>query len=154
MMENVYELRKKIFDGLELQASVIETQGQRLDIGERFKVRFTVTHKLFDPATGWFLGTVRFVDCKLHLEPTPFAKPVPASPVLIPLGTLSSVGQSLQTIVEFEATAKLPSISIPGRVSVDPPEPYVKARVEARFDIQAFFNFWQDKVFMTQIEAG
>jgi hypothetical protein len=50
MIENLYDLRRKVFDALELRAQIVETQGQDLDIGEHFKVQFTVTHKLFDPA--------------------------------------------------------------------------------------------------------
>ncbi len=155
MLKNLYDLRRKVFDALELRGQIIETQGQDLDIGEHFKVQFTVAHKLFDPATGWLAGTVRFLDCKLHLEATPYARPLAATPVVIPLGTLSYVGQSLQTTVEFEAIAKLPNITIPlGGIPIDPLEPYVKARVEARFDIEGFFDFWQEKTFWTQIESG
>jgi hypothetical protein len=155
MIENLYDLRRKVFDALELKAQIVETQGKDLDIGEHFKVQFTVTHKLFDPATGWFEGTVRFHDCKLRLEATPYARPVASTPIAIPLGTLSYVGQYFQTTVEFEAIAKLPNISIPLiGTTINLPEPYVKARVEACFDIKGFFDFWQDKTFWTQIESG
>lgn len=154
MLENLYDLRQKVFDSLELQAQIVETEGRDLDVGERFKVQFTVTHKLFNPATGWYEGAVRFLDCKLRLEATPHAKPVSAPPVVVPLGTLSYVGQSLRTTVEFEATSKLPDIKFPSGIIIDPPETYVKARVEARFDIEGFFDFWQDKTFWTQIESG
>ena len=154
MLENLYDLRQKVFDSLELQAQIVETEGRDLDVGERFKVQFTVTHKLFNPATGWYEGAVRFLDCKLRLEATPHAKPVSAPPVVIPLGTLSYVGQSFRTTVEFEATSNLPNIKFASGIIIDPPETYVKARVEARFDIEGFFNFWQDKTFWTQIESG
>jgi hypothetical protein len=155
MIENLYDLRQKVFDALELQAQIVETQGQDLDIGEHFKVRFTVTHRLYDPATSWYAGTVTFLDCKLGLEATPFAKPVATTPAVIPLGTLWYVGQSLQTTVEFEAIAKMPNLIIPSHgIYINPPEQYVKARVYARFDIEGFFNFYQEKIFFTQIESG
>lgn len=154
MVDNIFDLRRKVFDGLELQAQIVEKEGRGVDIGEHFKVLFTVTHKLFDPATGWFEGTVEFLNCKLRLEETPYAKPIRSTPVVIPLGTLSYVGQSLQTKVEFEATAKLPNTSLPGGISFNPPEKYVKARVEARFDIEKLFDFWQEKTFWTQIESS
>ena len=59
MLENLYDLRMKVFNSLELQAQIVETKGRILDVGEHFKVQFTVTHKLFDPDTGWYKGTVR-----------------------------------------------------------------------------------------------
>lgn len=34
---------------------------------------------------------------------------------------------------------------------INPPEEYVKARVEARFDIEGFFDLYQEKTFWTQI---
>ena len=154
MVENLYDLRMKVFDSLELQAQIVETKGRDLDVGEHFKVQFTVTHKLFDPATGWYKGTVRFLDCKLRLDATPYARPIETPPVVIQLGTLSYVGQSLQTTVEFEAISNLPNIHLPSGILINPPEQYVKARVEARFDIEGFFDFWQDKTFWTQIESG
>lgn len=153
MIESLYDLREQVFDGLELKAEIIETQGADLDVGEKFKIKFTVTHKFFDPKTGWFVGTVAFHDCNLKLEGTAYAEPVDANPLSIPLGNLTYVGQYLQKVVEFEALSKMPNVPLDGRV-VDLPEPYVKARVEARFDIEAFFQFWQDKTFFTQIEAG
>ncbi|HRV95044.1 MAG TPA: hypothetical protein P5526_22995, partial [Anaerolineae bacterium] len=64
------------------------------------------------------------------------------------------VGHSRQTTVEFEALAKLPDIIAPVGIPINLPEPYVKARVEARFDLEGFFDFWQEKTFWTQIESG
>lgn len=153
MLNNLYDLRAQVFEGLELKAEIIEKQGQDLDIGEKFKVKFTVTHRLFDPKTGWYEGTVSYLDCKLSLEETPYAKLADAASASISLGNLTFVGQYVEKVVEFEAKNKLPSIPWAGGV-IDLMEPYVKARVEARFDIEGFFRFWQTKIFQTQIEAG
>lgn len=154
MPDNLYDLRDQVFDGLELKAEIIEKQGQDLDIGEKFKVRFTVTHKFFNPKTGWYAGSVNFLDCKLKLEGTPYAKPIDANPLSISLGNLTYVGQYVQKEVEFEAISKLPNLHWREGILYDPPEAYVKARVEARFDIEEFFRFWHSKTFWTQIEAG
>ena len=150
MLTNLWDLRDKVFEGLELKAEIIETQGQGLDIGERFKVRFTVTHRLFDPRTGCDQGNVRFLDCRLILEGTAHAIPIEADPLTLGLGDLTAVGQCAEQVVEFEALGKLPN----GPWGVDPLEAYVEARVSARFDLEGFLHFWQDKTFWTQIEAG
>ena len=76
MLENLYDFRKQVFGALDLQAKIVETFGRDLDVGEHFKVQFTVTHRFFDPSTGWYAGTVRFLECKLRLEATPYAKPM------------------------------------------------------------------------------
>ena len=154
MAEDLYDLRRKVFDALDLQAQIVETTGRDLDVGEHFKVQFTVTHRFIDPSTGWYEGTVGFFDCKLRLVATSYARPVLEPPVVIPLGDLSYAGQSRQTTAEFEAIAKLPNITLPTGIQIDPPEEYVKARVEGRFDIEGFFNFWQEKIFWTQIDSG
>ena len=153
MPSNLYELRDQVFDGLELKAEIIEKQGQDLDIGEKFKVKFTVTHKFFNPATGWYAGAVNFLDCKLNLEGTPYAKPVDDDPLLISLGDLKGVGHYVEKVLEFEAIKKHPNFPLNGE-PIDLAEPFVKARIEARFDIESFFRFWQTKTFWTQIEAG
>lgn len=158
MIKNIYELREQVFNGLELKAEIIEKTGQDLDLYEQFKVRFTVTHKLFDPKTGWYEGNVRYVDCKLYLEGTPYAEPVDANPLSIALGDLTFVGQYVQEVVKFNAIGVKPSSpkgpQPGGKIIFDPMEDYVKARVYARFDIEGFFQFWHARTFWTQIEGG
>lgn len=149
MLVNLWDLRKKIFEGLKLDAEIVEKQGQDLDVGEKFKVKFTVSHKLFDPETGWFEGAVRFLDCKLLLEGTAYAAPVAAESVSYELGDLLGVGDKVEQVVEFEALASL--VSGPWG---NPTEPYVKARASARFDFASFLDYWQEEVFWTQIETG
>ena len=112
MIDHLFQLRKQVFAGLGLTAEIIETQGRDLDVGEKFKVKFTVTHNLYDPATGWYEGNVRFVDCCLHLEATEHARPVVGSPLDLSLGTLTYVGQTVEKNIEFEALSRLSDMSI------------------------------------------
>lgn len=152
MINNMYELRQQVFDGLDVTAEIIVKQGQDINIGEKFTVRFRVSHRYFDPRTGWYSGDVSFRDCRLLLEETAYAKPLAGSKVEMPLGDLTYVGQALQKEVEFMAVGKIPNSVIFGRPA-DLPEQYVKVRVESAFHIVGFFRYWRATTFYTQIAS-
>jgi hypothetical protein len=147
LISSLNDLRDEARQNLVLSAEIVETQGNDLDVGEEFKVRFVVTNR-FTGSEGERPGHAHFRNVRLRLEGTAYAEPLKLdkNPMLIAdhLGYGNSVGKT----ITFKAKAKIPAFI------VNLPEPYVVARVEADFDIARFFHVVQDEVFFTQIDDG
>ena len=145
-------LRDEARNNLRLTASVIQTQGNDLDVGEHFTVRFTLFND-FRGSNGETPGHAHFRNLSLKLSRTTYARPVAGDEVTLNLTDHLGFGSGISRDVEFEALAKIPLVRLMGHLW-DIPEPYVKARAEADFDILRFFHIVQDEVFTTQIEEG
>lgn len=137
----VQQIRAELAANLEVRASITMRTGDFVNVGEEFRVTFQVSNHLT------YLDAA-FKDVWLFVEATPFATPRDGAQVNVRLGDIPSRG-SRSADVRFKALARFQPM-----VSLDLPEPYTKARVRAQFDIQSLFhNLWQERTFVTQIEA-
>ncbi|MEM1128046.1 MAG: hypothetical protein AAGI71_15475 [Bacteroidota bacterium] len=136
-------LRRDAQSHLTVNAAVIQKEGAQIDVGESFTVRFQVRNTFEATAEA---GAAFFHDIVLHLEATDFAKIEGPSEHRLE----QALGNGEEASVEATFTALK---AFPVVVGVDLSEPYVKAQLEATFDLARFFRVQSHVTFVAQIEG-
>ena len=139
-------LREEAFSHLLLSAEATATVGSRIDVGEKFTERFTVTNT-FSGSNGERPGHAHFTNVKLRVSGTQFAE-VEGGNRTIPVTNHLGYGNSATIEVTFIARDTLTIFGLEWQ------EPYANVTLEADFDIERFFRIVREEQFWTQITEG
>ncbi|HEX6853020.1 MAG TPA: hypothetical protein VF139_16615 [Candidatus Polarisedimenticolaceae bacterium] len=139
------KLRNEAVQALHLHATIVDKPGMHINVGERFKVEFTLWLGPLPNCPTEELGLPLYRDVTATIKGTTYAKPVTGTTIAVPMTNVLTPGMPVvRKTIEFEALKAFPG---------DPatPEIYVETRLEADFDIARFFHVVNNQVFTTNI---
>ena len=141
-------LREEAIQALHLQARIVSTVGQVINVNEKFTVQFSVWLGSTPMAQNENWGLPVYNNVMLTVRPTQYARPVDPAvrPILMTPKLMPSLNPNLvHKEVEFIAVKSF-------EPQAQSQEPYVDAKLEADFDAEAFFHCVHTQTFSTDIQ--